>query len=166
MISTNRLRMTRSLGVAMLLALALPFNALASPNVAAGHKRYPVHLKSSYGRATITFGIEGGNMRPWSVTFNYNGSIVGNDYRKPTNTHLYDPKNSMNGLQKLADAEGFGAMPATQQCTRVLPDVASRFVTISTAAAQQKVSVRGFCNTRFNELWAVLASTTGFAPNT
>ncbi len=166
MISTNRLPMTRSLGVALLLALALPFTALASPNSAASHKRYPVHLKSSYGQATISFGIEGGNMRPWSVTLNYNGSIVGNDYRKPTNTHLYDPKNSMNGLQKLADAEGFGAMPATRQCGKVLPDVAFRFVSISTAASEHKVSVRGLCNAQFNELWAVLASTAGLAPNT
>ena len=166
MILINRLRMTRSLGVALLLALVLPFTALASPNVAAGHKRYPVHLQSSYGQATISFGIEGGNIRPWSVTVNYNGSIVGNDYRKPTNTHLYDPKNSMNGLQKLAGAEGFVAMPATQQCARVLPDVAARFVTIATATGTHKVSVRGLCNTQFNELWAVLASTAGFAPNT
>lgn len=158
--------MTRSLGVALLLALALPFNALASPNVAAGHKRYPVHLKSSYGQATITFGIEGGNIRPWSVTLNYNGSIVGNDYRKPTNSHLLDPKNSMSGLQKLADAEGSGAMPAMRQCGSVLPDVASRFVTIATAAGTHKVSVRGLCNTHFNELWAVLASTAGFGTTT
>ena len=166
MILINRLRMTRSLGVALLLALALPFNALASPNAAAGHKRYPVHLKSSYGQATITFGIEGGNIRPWNVTFNYNGSIVGNDYRKPTNTHLLDPKNSMNGLQKLADAEGFGAMPRMRQCGTVLPDVATRFVTISTAAGTHGVSVRGRCNRQFNELWAVLASTAGFATTT
>ncbi len=166
MISTNRLPMTRSLGAALLLALALPFTALASPNVAAGHKRYPVHLKSSYGQATITFGIEGGNLRPWSVTVNYSGSIVANDYRKPMNTHLYDPKNSMNGLQKLADAEGFGAMPAERQCGSALPDVASRFVTIITAAGTHKVSVRGLCNRQFNELWAVLASTAGLAPTT
>jgi len=166
MISTNRLPMTRSLGAALLLALALPFTALASPNVAAGHKRHPVHLKSSYGQAAITFGIEGGNMRPWSMTVNYNGSIVGNDYRKPTNTHLYDPKNSMNGLQKMADAEGFGAMPGMRQCGKALPDVASRFVTISTAAGTHGVSVHGPCNRQFNELWAVLASAAGFATNT
>ena len=61
-----------------------------------------------------------------------------------------------DALVKLAQAERFFSMPTLIQCSGVHRDMATRFVTISTAAAQRTVTAHGSCNQPFEELYAVL----------
>src|SRR5438270_8649127 len=96
--------------LAIVLWAVAPFTASAKTSAA---KKCPTTTKTkihtvgtSSGQTVFEIGIEGGNIRPWAVNFLDNGSIQGNSWVTPHNGKLYDPPNALNGLLKLADAEG------------------------------------------------------------
>lgn len=120
-----------------------------------------VKLAAGTDSAVIEMGVTGGNIRPWTITFHHDGTITSDSWIQVGNRKLDDPNNALPGLVTLASAEGFFGMQVSQQCTGTLPDVAARFVTVITASGSTRVSVRGGCNARFSQLWAVLASAAG-----
>jgi hypothetical protein len=136
-------------------ALAVVTVALAVPlAVLAGSGKRQVS-------ASFAFGRTGGNIRPFTVR-------IGKDGRLTTTgpVAVADPVAVLSpalrgGLAKLAQAEGFFAMPALILCNGVNPDVAARFVTISAGGKTRTVTVRGTCRTAFEELYAVIAAAAG-----
>jgi hypothetical protein len=76
----------------------------------------------------------------------------------PANARL--SQDAVDGLLKLATAEGFFAMPA-RIVGHGLPDIGGRFITIHTATATKTVSVRFVRNAAFDQLFAVLSAVTG-----
>jgi hypothetical protein len=96
----------------------------------ATHRYHRTHAVSgSTGQAVFSFGIQGGNIRPWNVTISDDGSVTATGSIKHIQK-LADPTNTLNGLLKLADAETFFALPKHVRCSGVLPDVAARWITI------------------------------------
>lgn len=111
--------------------------------------------------AVITFGLQGGNIRPWSVTIDRNGTITAASWVAVSNHHLAQPAATLKGLTTLARAEKFAALPANTQCHGVLPDVASRYITLSTNSGMKTVAVHGNCVGHFKQFWAVLNAVAG-----
>jgi len=127
----------------------------------ASHKYHRTHTVSgSTGQAVFTFGIQGGNLRPWSVTISDDGSIAATGSIKHAQK-LDDPKNTLNGLLKLADAESFFALPKNLRCSGVLPDIAARWIMIKANGDTKQVSVHGACNAAFSQVYAVLMAAGG-----
>lgn len=149
---------------------ALPLSALAghaseaiASNRAAKvtHKYHRTHTVSgSTGRAVFSFGIQGGNIRPWSVTLSDDGSITATGSIKHVQK-LADPTDTLNGLLKLADAENFFALPKNVRCPGVLPDVAAQWITIKANGDTKQVMVHGACNAAFSQVYAVLMAVGG-----
>jgi hypothetical protein len=106
----------------------------------------------------FTFGVTGGNIRPWSVSIDPDGSVQSKGIGVRDQKPIY-PTDTLNGLLALAGTEGFWSMPSSTSCTGTLPDIASRFVQITSNTGTTKVSVHGGCNGSFNQLWANLAAT-------
>jgi hypothetical protein len=149
---------------------ALPLTAVAghasavsgSDRTAKGtHKYHRTHTVSgSTGQAVFTFGIQGGNIRPWNVTISDDGSITATGSIKHVQK-LADAKDTLNGLLKLADAENFFGLPKNVRCPGVLPDVAAQWNTIKANGDTKQVIVHGACNAAFSQVYAVLMAAGG-----
>jgi hypothetical protein len=74
------------------------------------------------------------------------------------NPNLTVSADVLRGLARLAQAEGFFAMPRLIPCPRGLPDIASLFVTVKRSSGTKTVTVHGSCKARFNEVYAVLSA--------
>jgi hypothetical protein len=116
------------------------------------------------GPPTFVLGRTGGNIAPFSVRIGSDGRVTtkGPVNGAPPTSPLSSPLR--NGLVKLAKAEGFFTMPTSIRCQGVLPDFASRFVTVSAGGKTRTVTVRGGCNAPFEELYAVIAAVAGAQP--
>jgi hypothetical protein len=162
----NVARITMILGGAVVM-LSAPLTASAhapdkSKTTCKSTKPVIRHLSSSATGAVFTFGIQGGNIQPWAVSFNADGTVTRTGWEKPTNTHLAEPANALNTLLNLASNEGFFSMPATTSCAGTLPDIASRYIMIDTGSTSKAVKVHGTCVQGFNELSAVLENVADF----
>src|SRR5579875_1641423 len=110
-----------SLGVvAVVLLTAPPLTALAHGNQRTSPCPTPKthHLPSSADSSTslvISFGVQGGNLRPWSVRLTLDGSITATG-TYAGHQQLTDPKNTLKGLLALAHAEGFFSMKKAVGC--------------------------------------------------
>ncbi|HLJ68477.1 MAG TPA: hypothetical protein VKX16_14075 [Chloroflexota bacterium] len=159
--------MTRSLRRLALGTLAatvlatLPLTALAS-------RAHVTHtLPKSTGTtpvAVFSFGLQGGNIRPWSIKLNLDGSIASSG-TATSRQRLTDPKNSLQGLLTLADAEGFFAMKKSIGCLGSAgnPDAGAHFISVRTAQGAKRVNEFGSCKAtaKFDQLYAVLAEVSG-----
>ena len=133
-----------------------PATAAASPSHAA---------VASPSRATavpivVTFGREGGNVRPLTVTIDANGAVVTSYPVVGAPRHVRLSADALAGLLTLARAEGFFALP-TRIVGRGLPDIGGRFITIHTASRTKTVHVRYVRNAAFDQLYAVLTAVAG-----
>lgn len=130
-------------------ALAVPLAVLAGGR------------SKSAAAPTFVFGRTGGNIAPFSVHIGADGRVTtkGAVAGTPPATPLSSPLRS--GLLKLAKTEGFFTMPTQLRCQGVLPDFASRFVTVSAGSQTRTVTVRGGCSAPFEELYAVIAAVAG-----
>lgn len=147
--------------------LALPLQVLASHGHKVKHatckttpKAAKVRTMSSTAGTVIGFGISGGNILPWSITIDGTGSVANAGWIKPHNTKFADPTNTLNGLFTLANAGNFFAMPAFTNCTGTLPDVAGRYITMTSSSGSHKVTVHGMCVQAFNQLYGALENAT------
>jgi hypothetical protein len=120
------------------------------------------HLTSPAPAAVFTFGIQGGNIIPWSVTFAGDGTVTATGWVKPKNAHLAETSNELNALITLATADGFFSMLAVTNCSGTLPDIAGRYVTVNTGTVNRTVRVHGACVAAFNEIFAALENTADF----
>jgi len=100
--------------------------------------------------ARYSFGRQGGNIAPYTVTISTTGAVTTSGPVKVGRTKLSGRQ--LAGLAKTLDAAGFSTLPATTFCLGTLPDFASDWV----AAGSQKVSVRGSCSPRFARVWNAL----------
>jgi hypothetical protein len=128
-------------------ALAVPLVVLAGGS---GKRQSP---------PTFAFGRTGGNIASAKVSIGKDGRVTSTG-----STHASLTQASValrNGLGKLAVAEGLFSMPVSVQCPGVHPDVASRFVTVSSGGKTRTVAVHGTCKAPFEELYAVLSASVG-----
>jgi len=110
------------------------------------------------GQNDITFGIRGGNIQTWTATIAGDGTVTTTGWEKSRNAKLMEAQPALNGLFKLADAEGFFTMPQVTSCSGTNPDVATRYISMDSGSGSRQVAVHGTCVQGFNELYAVLAN--------
>lgn len=157
-----RMKRTSPLLVALLLALAVPLAASAQGNKTAKHHNLP---RGSASTVTVfTFGIAGGNIRPWSAKLILDGTVQV-DGIDSTRQQLADPKNTLKGLLALADAEGFFSLKKAVGClgTAGNVDASHRFLSIHTSAGTKKVAEYGSCaaTAKYDQLFDVVQGTAG-----
>jgi len=133
---------------AFTVALAVPLAVLAGGSG-----------KRQAAAPTFAFGRTGGNIRPAKVSIGKDGRVATTGSANATLTLASLPLR--NGLARLARAEGFFTMPTSTACPGVLPDVASRFVTVAAFGKSRTVAVHGTCRAAFEELYAVLTASVG-----
>jgi len=135
---------------AVVLAGALPLAAMAShADAASAHQARP-----AVSQPQFTFGTEGGNIRPLTVTIGSDGTVAASWGATAT---VQLSKDATDGLMRLAKAEGFFALPS-RIVGHGLPDIAGRYITVRTAAGAKTVHVRFAHNAAFDQLYAVLAA--------
>jgi hypothetical protein len=108
---------------------------------------------------TFAFGRAGGNIVPFRITIGKDGRVSSTGPIRAT-----APAASValrNGLARLAKAEGFFAMAADIPCGPTNPDIAGRFVTVTAYGKTRTVFARCASFQAFEELYAVLAASTG-----
>ncbi len=105
----------------------------------------------------FAFGRSGGNIAPFTVMISPTGRVTAQGSVRLARPRLTLTQDAVHGLVDLAKTEGFFRMPATTVCRGTLPDFAGSFVTVGS----KRVTVRGSCNRRFSELYAVLAAVAG-----
>jgi hypothetical protein len=107
------------------------------------------------GTARFEFGRTGGNIAPFKVVINPDGTIS-----RSGPVRLAHPKTRARSAQLLhfAQSQGFWSLPGRTSCQGFFPDAASRFVTIHTPTRTHRVTVRGQCSPRFARIYLELAS--------
>jgi hypothetical protein len=113
---------------------------------------------------TFAFGRSGGNIVPFTVRIGKDGRVTTSGPVHVTATGAPFSVPLRNGLARLAQAEGFFAMPTFISCGGVNPDVAGRFVTVTAGGKSRTVTERGACKPAFEELYAVLSAAVGAGP--
>lgn len=116
----------------------------------------------------FTFGHERDNLHPLMVTIYDTGAVAATSGLR---ARTWTPrgrlsKDALDGLLKLAQAEGFFTMPRSI-VGKGPANSSGRFISIRTGATTQKVSVRLARNVGFDQLYAVLlaaADVIGDAP--
>jgi hypothetical protein len=94
----------------------------------------------------IVFGISGGNIAPYRVSIQPDGSVRGA-------THRQIPSARVRRLQREIEQ----AHLTSRRCSGTLPDVASRYIRVS----GRTVTVHGACEPSFERVWHDLAQAAG-----
>ena len=97
-------------------------------------------------RAPIVFGITGGNIPPYRVSIEPDGTVRGAGHRQI-------PPARVRRLQQEIEQ----AHLTSRRCDGTLPDVASRYI----RAAGRMVTVHGACEPSFERVWDDLAQAVG-----
>jgi len=145
----------------LLLLLALPLQSYAgkahAKKAACKTAKVKTHRPANANaQSVISFGIYGGNIVPWSAVVDGDGSVSTSGWEKARNQKLADSQNTLNGLFKLADAEGFFTMPSRTSCVGTNPDVATRYIKMDSGSGAYQVAAHGTCVQNFNQLYAAL----------
>ena len=119
---------------------------------------FPAAGAAASGQPLFEFGRSGGNIDPFSVQIQSDGTI---DHTGPVRfakpgTRLSQAR--LAALLRYARTQGFWSQPPRTFCGASLPDYASLYVTISSAGNTRIVSVRGGCKPRFSRIYRALAS--------
>jgi hypothetical protein len=104
---------------------------------------------SSVSHRPIVFGITGGNIAPYRISIQPNGSARG---RGRTVLAQISPARVRALRREIQQAH-----LSSRRCAGVLPDVASRYIRIG----DRTITVRGGCETRFNQVWNDLVRAVG-----
>ena len=104
--------------------------------------------------ATVSFGIEGGNILPHRITICDDGAVTATGAVSSTPSRL--PRNVVQSLLQLAESTGFFGLPEETGCPSTLPDIAIRFIQIEVKSRVHRVSVHGDCIEAFNRLYDAL----------
>jgi len=137
------------------LALALPLSVSAAGRAGAAA------TQSRHTGAAFAFGRVGGNIAPFTVTIARNGTVSSAGATPGSSLAPRVSLDGLDGLLRLARAEGFFSLPHVVVCRGSLPDFAGQFVTITTGGTTRKVTVRGGCRPGFTELYAVVSAVAG-----
>jgi hypothetical protein len=109
----------------------------------------------------LAFGRTGGNAAPWAVSIANDGSLTTSGP-----VALVHPKPGvapaeLRHIAAFLTAERFSTLPREIRCPDTLPDIAARYVTVSTGSRSRTVTERGICNTRFEKIYATIAAAVG-----
>ena len=99
----------------------------------------------------ITFGIEGGNIVPFTITISSTGKVT-----EGSGSVRITKKQVSTSLSSAVKADLAGV--SSRECKGTLPDVGARFVT----AAGRTITVHGSCEPAFETLWGKLTAAVGF----
>jgi hypothetical protein len=113
------------------------------------------------GSLSYAFGRKGGNIEPFTVVVNADGSLDATGAIKLSNPRRRVSSSTLATLLKQARSGGFYSPPRTTLCPGSLPDFASFFVTIRHDGTVRTVSVRGGCRPGFQALYTALSRAAG-----
>jgi hypothetical protein len=102
---------------------------------------------SSTARGPIVFGVRGGNIAPYRVSIQPNGSVRVTGLQRRLRRRILPAR--VRQLRR----EIQQAHLSSRRCTGVLPDVASRYI--------GAVTVHGDCEAQFARVWNDLAKAVG-----
>jgi hypothetical protein len=139
---------------ALVLLLLVPLTALAYGAQASRNQKQVTNLSFVVGR-------EGGNIRPFSVTIQPDGTVAVNGPVTVKRSGVHLSKDAMQALYKLAKAEKFFSLPGTINGPGFYPDTASLFVTVSTSSGSKTVKVHATKNTAFSQLYSLILAVAG-----
>ncbi len=105
----------------------------------------------------IRFGLAGGNMMPFRVTIEANGTVRVLGGRTVAHRHL--SRSQVLSLDARVH-RAFRSGLVSRRCAHVNPDVGSDYI----RAYGRTVSVQGACEPRFQRLWNALAHAVGLRP--
>jgi len=145
--------------VAALVLAAVPMTTHAA---SCGTKHSLPKASSTGLNIVFSFGVSGGNIRPWSASIALDGTVRTNGSSTSV-TKLTDPKNTLKALLALADAQGFFSMGSQNSCSGSVasPDAGSQNIAITTSTGTKRVSVFGGCKGKFEGLYELLEATAG-----
>lgn len=144
--------------VAAVLLAVLPMNAHA----ASTPPRHSLPKPGTGLNLVFSFGVTGGNIRPWNVNISLDGTIHSSGITTSVQ-QLPDARNTLKALMALADAQGFFSMKSQNTCSNPIPnpDSGSHNIAITTSTGTKRVSVFGSCKGKFNGLYDLLAAAAG-----
>lgn len=135
--------------------------AVPASSAAAKHHGLP---KGPGSTTVIKFGIQGGNIRPWSVQISKDGSITATGVTG-ARQQLFDPKHALQGMVTLADAEGFFSIKKAVGClgSSGNVDMSARYISFHTSSGTKRVLAYGTCaaTDKYDQLYAVLEGAAG-----
>lgn len=100
----------------------------------------------------FTFSRTDGNIRPFHARIAANGDVTVDGARTG---HVGSAR--LAALRRIAAYTSFAGLPAHIACPGVLPDVATRNVTMTSGRKSWSVTTRGGCNARFERMYRALA---------
>lgn len=110
------------------------------------------------GQARFELGRTGGNIAQFSVVIRPDGTIGHSGPVRLEHASIRLSTARRATLLRYADTQGFWSLPSLKLCRDTLPDEASLYVTIHTAARTHRVIVRGTCSARFSQIYRRLAA--------
>lgn len=124
--------------------------------------KLPARSTSDASITVVSFGVQGGSLRPWKVDLRLDGSITSEGITI-TSHRLVDAGNTLKAILALADAEQFFALHRDIGCrgSNAGPDTSARTITIRTSAGSKHVNVYGSCRPGFNQIYALLQQSAG-----
>jgi hypothetical protein len=134
--------------------MAIPLTALA--HNAQSHRS----LKQA-SNLSFAVGREGGNIRPFSVTIQTDGTVAVSGPVTVKNSGAHLSKDAMQALYKLAKAEKFFSLPDQINGPGFHPDSASLYVTVSSSSGSKTVKVHAAKNTAFSQLYSLILAVAG-----
>jgi hypothetical protein len=153
--------MTLTLAASLLLAI-LPMNAHAASGACGTPKKHSLPKSSGNLNVVFSFGVTGGNLRPWNVNISLDGAVRSSGISTSVQ-QLPDARNTLKALLALADTQGFFSMKSQNSCTNPLPnpDTGSHNIAVTTSSGTKRVSVFGTCKGKFNGLYDLLEAAAG-----
>jgi len=142
------------------LVLAAVLSGVAPIAAGAAGAAHRAHGAARAGGAVFSFGRVGGNIRPFTVTIYADGSITSSG-AVTTSPQAHLSPDAIKGLKKLARAEHFDSLPDQIPGSNVNPDIASLFITVTTAQGTKTVKMHGGQSRQFQQLFAVLQAVAG-----
>ncbi|MDB5077969.1 MAG: hypothetical protein JWO42_4148 [Chloroflexi bacterium] len=163
--------MAKRVAGASLLSLAVAISGLGAPSLTQAHSVSKSGvgapcIPAGHGPGTIpsiSFGRTGGNIRPLTVLIYGDGTITYQGSAQGLPAYSIRPV-AVQGLERLAQAEGFATWPAKIKSPRFFPDAATLFVTIRAGCSTTTKTVKllpGANQPQFIELWSTLTAASG-----
>lgn len=152
---------TAPLAVTSLTARAQPESAPGACVSKPSHK-LPAHSAADASITVVSFGVQGGSLRPWTVELRLDGSITSEGITIASH-QLVDAGNTLKAILTLADSEQFFALHRDIGCrgSNAGPDVSARTIIIRTSTGSKHVNVYGSCKSGCNQLHALLQQIAG-----
>ncbi len=153
--------MSLALAASMLQAI-VPMNAHAASGACPKPKKHSLPKASNGLNVVFSFGLTGGNIRPWNVSIALDGAVHASGLSTAV-TQVPDARNTLKALLALADAQGFFSMKSQTSCSNPLPnpDTGSHNIAITTSTGTKRVSVFGSCRGKFDGLYDLLTAAVG-----